>query len=303
MPLHLTVNDLPTIPNFANTDLTLDANRTHNAAGHNINFTDTGHYKISGVSGNPVRLIIDNATATDPKILSFRTNDSQRFALRVDGAGDDLAVRRYDNSGTFIDAPIQIDRTSGDVSVNQLVLLNVTTAQRNALTPSPGMKVFDTDLGCECVYTGTFWQYQIVKYLSGNVTNSTNTQASITGLSFSLEANGVYRVSGVYQIGCNNTGGVTFFATFPTSPTSYWINLIGRSSGSTTINTGFNSIGGAPAGTFNLANNQFGMVYVEGLITNGANAGTFQAQFASTVNTQTSTIYARGTYLLIERIG
>ena len=35
---------------------------------------------------------------------------------------------------------------------------NVTTVQKNALTPEAGWVVFDTTLGKLCVYTGAAWQ-------------------------------------------------------------------------------------------------------------------------------------------------
>ena len=35
---------------------------------------------------------------------------------------------------------------------------NVTTAEKNALTPSAGWVVFDTTLGKLCVYNGSAWQ-------------------------------------------------------------------------------------------------------------------------------------------------
>ena len=35
---------------------------------------------------------------------------------------------------------------------------NVTTAEKNALTPSAGWIVFDTDLDKLCVYSGSAWQ-------------------------------------------------------------------------------------------------------------------------------------------------
>lgn len=35
---------------------------------------------------------------------------------------------------------------------------NVTTAEKNALTPSKGWIVFDTTLGKLCVYSGSAWQ-------------------------------------------------------------------------------------------------------------------------------------------------
>jgi hypothetical protein len=37
-------------------------------------------------------------------------------------------------------------------------LANVTTVEKNALTPAAGMLVFDTTLGKLCVYTGAAWQ-------------------------------------------------------------------------------------------------------------------------------------------------
>jgi len=37
-------------------------------------------------------------------------------------------------------------------------LANVTTTEKNALTPAAGMLVFDTTLGKLCVYTGAAWQ-------------------------------------------------------------------------------------------------------------------------------------------------
>lgn len=36
--------------------------------------------------------------------------------------------------------------------------LNVTTTEKNALTPQAGLVVFDTTLGKLCVYTGAAWQ-------------------------------------------------------------------------------------------------------------------------------------------------
>lgn len=234
------------------------------------------------------------STATYPSLteLSYVKGVTSAIQTQIDG--------RVADTGDTMTGLLQFSGT-GHAGLR---MNNLTTAQRNALTPSAGMKVWDTDLGCECVYTGTFWRYMITKYISSDVTNSTNVQANITGLSFSLEANAVYRVSGVYQIGCNNTGGVTFFGTFPTSPTSYWIHVLGRTNAATIPNfTAFSSTFGTPSASLNTFNNANGQAFIDGLINNGANAGTFQAQFASGVNGQTSTIYARGTYLLIERIG
>lgn len=69
------------------------------------------------------RMIID-ADNNVAKILSFRTNAVQRWALRVDGnetgsnVGGDLAVRTYTDAGALLFTPIHIKRSTGNVSIN-----------------------------------------------------------------------------------------------------------------------------------------------------------------------------------------
>lgn len=71
------------------------------------------------------RVIVD----ADPgvaKIVSWRTDNAQRWAVRVDGAeagansGGDFAIRRYNDAGTFIDAPISAVRSTGEVTIPNL---------------------------------------------------------------------------------------------------------------------------------------------------------------------------------------
>ena len=83
-----------------------------------------------GASTTRVKIDADNGVS---RILSFRTDDVQRWALRVDGvesgsnSGADFQLRRYNDAGTFIDHPISINRATG----------NVTTAQNvNGATPT-----------------------------------------------------------------------------------------------------------------------------------------------------------------------
>jgi hypothetical protein len=77
-----------------------------------------------------VKIDADNGVG---RILSFRTSDVQRWALRVDGmesgsnSGADFQLRRYNDAGTHIDNPIAINRANG----------NITTAQNiNGATPT-----------------------------------------------------------------------------------------------------------------------------------------------------------------------
>jgi hypothetical protein len=96
-----------------------------------------------GVAAGAEKLHIDGGATTTrvkidanngvSRILSFRTDDLQRWALRVDGvesganSGGDFQLRRYNDAGAHIDNPIAINRANG----------NITTAQNiNGATPT-----------------------------------------------------------------------------------------------------------------------------------------------------------------------
>ena len=83
-----------------------------------------------GATTTRVKIDADNGVS---RILSFRTDDVQRWALRVDGiesganSGGDFQLRRYNDAGAHIDNPIAINRANG----------NITTAQNiNGATPT-----------------------------------------------------------------------------------------------------------------------------------------------------------------------
>jgi hypothetical protein len=83
-----------------------------------------------GATTTRVKIDADNGVS---RILSFRTDDLQRWALRVDGiesganSGGDFQLRRYNDAGAHIDNPIAINRANG----------NITTAQNiNGATPT-----------------------------------------------------------------------------------------------------------------------------------------------------------------------
>jgi hypothetical protein len=130
---------------------------THSLTADTIGIgTPAGAEKLhidGGASTTRVKIDADNGVS---RILSFRTDDVQRWALRVDGvesgsnSGANFQVRRYDDAGTFIDHPISINRATG----------NITTSQNlNGATP--------TEMG----------------YLSGvtsNVQTQLNSKASVT---------------------------------------------------------------------------------------------------------------------------
>lgn len=95
---------------------------------------DTTNHRIGMGTTTPAALLhIDSASSTgrvifdrdagNPFIVSFRTDNKPRWAFRVDGTesgtstGSDFAIRRYDDTGTFVDAPIYIVRSSGYIGI------------------------------------------------------------------------------------------------------------------------------------------------------------------------------------------
>lgn len=82
--------------------------------------TDNATLSLDG-GANAIRLILD-ADAGQAKVLSWRTNDVQRFAIRVDGADDDAAFRRYDDAGAFVANAWAVDRSTGVMTVGELAL-------------------------------------------------------------------------------------------------------------------------------------------------------------------------------------
>jgi hypothetical protein len=109
-----------------------------------------------------VRVKIDADNGVN-RILSFRTDDVQRWALRVEGmesgsnSGADFQLRRYNDAGTHIDNPIAINRANG----------NITTAQNiNGATP--------TELGYLSGVTSA-----IQTQINGKITNPMTTGGDI----------------------------------------------------------------------------------------------------------------------------
>lgn len=127
----------------------------------------TSHLHIdSGASVNRVIMDADNNVA---RIFSFRTDNSQRWAFRVDGnetgsgnVGGDFAIRRYSDAGAFIDSPISIVRSTGAVTIPSLqgyckVLYSLPSAVNIADSPASQILSLLTIPISEITTTQTFW--------------------------------------------------------------------------------------------------------------------------------------------------
>ena len=123
-----------------------------------------------GASTTRVKIDADNGVS---RILSFRTDDVQRWALRVDGvesgsnSGADFQLRRYNDAGTFIDHPISINRATGNITTSQNLngttatemgyLSGVTSSIQTQLNAKVTSTLFSFNLGNVIVGSATSW--------------------------------------------------------------------------------------------------------------------------------------------------
>lgn len=108
-------------------------------------------YMLSLVAdvGQQSRLVLDSVNNT-ASILSFRTANLPRWALRKDGdetgsnVGGDFAIRRYDDAGAYIDSPVSIKRNTGVITLNGAYALPTTapTAGKVLGYSAPGVSAW-----------------------------------------------------------------------------------------------------------------------------------------------------------------
>jgi hypothetical protein len=126
-----------------------------------------------------------------------------------------------------------------------------------------------------------------------DVTNSTQTPANVTGLSFAVEANKIYHFE--FSLRGWSTAATCapwFRFTGPGSPTSFWFHLdmleVGTAYPIDREVTAFDT--NTASESFQRATRSF--IPIVGFLVNGANAGTVQLQFRCEDASETVTIYA-----------
>jgi len=132
--------------NIYNGNGTLSGERTISLNGNNLIFD-------GGSSIARVRMDADTNVA---RIFSFATNNLPRFAIRIDGtesgsdAGSDFAIRRYNDAGTFVDAPFSINRATGQSTfAKKVVIENNTGDQQLQIVSStaPSLRIDNLQTG------------------------------------------------------------------------------------------------------------------------------------------------------------
>jgi hypothetical protein len=124
--------------------------------------TPSGFLHIDGIS-SPTRLIIDADNGIN-RILSFRTGDLQRWALRVDTAesgsntGANFSIRRYNDAGVFIAAPISINRATGLTTISESLNLGGSELQNFSANLETLAANTTFDAGNTATYNGSVVQ-------------------------------------------------------------------------------------------------------------------------------------------------
>lgn len=137
-------------------------------------------------SSSIVRHII-SANNNVGRVLSYRTGNVQRWALRVDGnetgsnVGGDIALRRYSDAGAFIDNAWSVVRSTGVVTFSQPISGSV-TGNAATVTTNANLTGDVTSIGNATTYNGIV---PITKGGTGSATKNfidlTNDQ-SVAGL-------------------------------------------------------------------------------------------------------------------------
>lgn len=101
------------------------------------------------------RMIID-ADNGIARIFSFRTDNLPRWALRVDGTetgsnvGGDFSIRRYDDTGSFVDAPLIITRSTGQSTFAKKVVIENNAGDQQlqiVSTTAPSLRIDNLQTG------------------------------------------------------------------------------------------------------------------------------------------------------------
>lgn len=244
---------------------------------------------LASADATDVFPIVD-VSATQTKKITFTALKSSLALVKAD-----VGLGNVDNT-TDLNKPISTaTQTALDLKENSLGFTAEDVANKNtnpalgsSNTQYPSQNAVKTYVdGREVAILAR----RIAKNITGNITTDITTAVDIPGANIALAASEVWAFEFDLQVGCNNTGGIKFALTFPAGATCRAI-VFGTAGGITSQTTQvLTTSGGLTGANYNTVNSQGGFLRISGTLVNGANAGNLQAQFASTVDTQTSTVY------------
>ena len=219
--------------NFANTDLTLTADRTHDFDGFDMRFTDAhllvyGSYSQtiyannSGIGNGVVGVAntgvaVNGSSTSGNGVSGSSTNGLGVNGISVNSKGgafrNQVLIEEYSTANEVQEASSLFEVKS---TVKGALLPRMTTTQKNAIsTPATGLIVFDTTLNRYEFYNGSAWVAYytdpegwttIVKSANQDVTNNATPQDD-TQLQFAVVAGAFYTVKMDINISANNLTG------------------------------------------------------------------------------------------------
>lgn len=174
---------LGTDTNFANTNLTLTANRSHDFDGFDMTFTDahllvygsdtqtiyannsgSGH-GVVGVANTGVA--VNGSSTSGNGVSGSSTNSNGITGASVNSKGgafrNQVLVEEYSTANEVQEASSLFEVKS---TVKGALLPRMTTTQRDAIgTPATGLEIYNTTTNRKEVYNGTFWQGMAMRFL------------------------------------------------------------------------------------------------------------------------------------------
>jgi hypothetical protein len=261
--------------------------------------------------------VVGPASATNNNVAFFdgttgKLIKDSGLTLSGTNTGDQTSVSGNAGTATTLQTSRTIDGVAFNGSADITVIAPATHAATSKTTPVDADELPLVDSALSNVLKKLTWAnlkatlktyfdtlYQAknpVIQMSGSVTTTSNVASAITGLSFTATANKVYEIELALMIGCNNTGGVKFSCTIPSGTIK-----LGMMANINALFPAYTSYIDASATlnttAYNAGNTANGVLFIKGLIYVGGTGGTVQFNFASGTNTQTSTVYASGTFL------
>lgn len=200
------------------------------------------------------------------------------------------AVGTADSTTTLVVVPTDVDASStlsGNVSTGAQTIAGVKTFS-SAVTLSAGATFASTSTLNNFIYA---------KQTSDLTKNSNTTLSDLTGLAFAVGASETWAFEFVMKGQSNTTADFKFTLTGPSAPTAVWFGVAVSSDLPTTAAvTAFSSA--VAAGGANTEE----LIVIRGLLRNGSNAGTVQAQMAQNTSDAGTTVIRAESYVLAWRV-
>ncbi|MES2731731.1 MAG: hypothetical protein V4714_08285 [Bacteroidota bacterium] len=157
---------------------------------------------------------------------------------------------------------------------------------------------------------GTYTNPSVDYYPSADVSTTSATGQTISGISITILAGTRYHFVGQFGIGCTGAGGVNFGTNHTVTPASVFMAYIGRTTSQTVLTTvdysttiGYNSVYTSAGGAFNQINSQNGDVKITGVVIGGATDSVMTFLYAAgTATSQTATVYAAKSFMRVTKL-